>query len=253
VGGLAGAQAAPDGYTLTVCSASLTSVMEWEVANGRKPPFSREDFVTIGAFTLSPSLIIVPYDSPWKSVNDLIRDAKAKPEYYAFCSGGLYGASHLPVEIFAKATGLKFRHVPEKGGGPCIAAVVGKHVDFATQYPPSSLPIVQGKKLRVLAVVGDKRLKSIPDVPTVKELGINAEYYSWVGIVGPKKLPKPILDKLKDILHKVVEDKTFIEAIEKPGDEVHYLSGEELAKYWKAEAELLTKIMADLAREAARK
>src|SRR5512139_2710062 len=111
VGGLAGAQAAPDGYTLTVGSVNLTNAIEWEIANGRKPPFTRHDFIPIGSFTMSPTLFIVPYDSPYKTLSDFIKDAKSKPGQLAYCSGGLYGMSHLPLEIFARAAGLSLRHV----------------------------------------------------------------------------------------------------------------------------------------------
>jgi len=177
VGAVAGAQAPADGYTLTVASVNFTNAIEWELANGRKPPFSYDDFVYIGAFTMSPTLVVVPYDSPYKSMQDLIKDAKARPGEIAYCSGGLYGMSHLPIELFAKSTGLTMRHVPYQGGGPCLSAVVGKHVDFAFQYPGTSLPLVRGNKMKVLAVAGAQRLKSIPDVASFKDLGIDAEYY----------------------------------------------------------------------------
>ena len=239
VGGLAGAQAAPDGYTLTVGSVNITNVVEWEIANGRKPPFTRHDFIAIGSFTMSPTLLIVPYDSPHKTLSDFINDAKSKPGQLVYCSGGLYGMSHLPIEIFARAAGLKFRHVPYSGGGPCLSAVVGKHADFATQYPPTSLPLVRGNKLKVLAVVGSKRLKSIPDIPTVKEFGIDAEYYGWVGILAPKNTPMPIVEKLREVTKKVADDKSFIEMIEKPGDEVHFLDGEGLTKWMDKELSLI--------------
>jgi tripartite-type tricarboxylate transporter receptor subunit TctC len=253
VGGLAGAQAAPDGYTLTVGSVNLTNAVEWEIANGRKPPFTRHDYICIGSFTMSPTLLIVPPDSPYKTLADFINAARAKPGQLAFCSGGLYGMSHLPIEIFAHAAGLKFRHVPYSGGGPCLSAVVGKHVDFASQYPPTTLPLVRGGKLKVLAVVGAKRLKSIPDIPTVKELGFDAEYYGWVGILAPLKTPKPIVDKLREVTKKVAEDKTFIDMIEKPGDEVYFLNGEELAKYLDEESAKIAKVDAELAQEAPKK
>ena len=173
VGGAAVAQATPDGYTLLVGSVNITNAVEWEIANGRKPPFTRSDFASIGSFTMSPTLLIVPIDSPYKTLADFIKDAKTKSGQMAFCSGGLYGMSHLPIEIFAKSAGLKFRHVPFTGGGPCLASVVGKHVDFAAQYPPTTLPLVKGNKLKILAVLGGKRLKSVPDIPTVKELGVD--------------------------------------------------------------------------------
>ena len=250
VGSLAGSQATPDGYTLTVGSVNLTNAVEWEIANGRKPPFTRHDFICIGAFTMSPTLLIVPADSPYKTLADFIADAKAKPGQMAFCSGGLYGMSHLPVEIFARAAGLKFRHVPYSGGGPCLSAVVGKQVDFGAQYPPTTLPLMRGNKFKVLAVIGAKRLKSIPNVPTVKELGIDAEYYGWVGILAPLKTPKPIVDKLREVTKTVAEDKTFIDLIEQPGDEVVFLDGEALAKYLDTESAKIGKLDAELAKEA---
>ena len=87
---------------------------------------------------------------------DMVRDLKAKPGHYAFCSGGLYGGTHLPAEVLLQAIGTKARHVPHKGGGPCLTAVVGEHVHFSTQWPATSIPLAQGKKLRILAVQGDK-------------------------------------------------------------------------------------------------
>jgi tripartite-type tricarboxylate transporter receptor subunit TctC len=253
VGGTAVAQAAPDGYTLLVGSVNITNAVEWENANGRKPPFTRHDFTAIGAFTMSPTLIIVPADSPYKTLADLITDAKSKPGKLSFCSGGLYGMSHLPIEIFAKAAGLKFRHVPFTGGGPCLTAVIGKHVDFAFQYPPTTLPLVQGKKLKVLAVAGGKRLKAVPDVPTVKELGIDAEYYGWVGIVAPKNTPAAIVEKLRDVTKKVAHDKAFVDLIENPGDEVQYLSGEELVKWMDKESKIIYAVEEELVKEAPKK
>ncbi len=250
VGAVAGAQAAPDGYTLTVASVNFTNAVEWEIANGRKPPFTYDDFVYIGAFTMSPTLVIVPYDSPFKSLQDLMNAAKAKPGQLSYCSGGLYGMSHLPIEIFAKATGLKFRHVPYKGGGPCLSAVVGKHVDFAFQYPPTSIPLAQGNKLRILAVAGARRLKSLPDIPCFKDLGIDAEYYGWVGIAAPKNTPKNIVEKLREVTKKVAEDKTFIDAIEKPGDEVFYLHGDDVLKHIQKEAKIIGEIDRELAKTA---
>ena len=94
---------------------------------------------------------------------------------------------------------------------------MGKHVDFSVNYPANTLPLVRGNKLKALAVIGAKRLKSAPNVPTTKELGIDAEYYGWVGILAPVKTPKPIVDKLREVMKKVVEGKAFIDMIETGG------------------------------------
>ena len=160
--------------------------------------------------------------------------------------------SHLPTEIFIRATGLKVRHVPYNGGGPSLTAVVGKQVDFSANYPANTLPLVKGNKVRALAVIGAHRLKSAPTIPTTKELGIDAEYYGWVGILAPLKTPKPIVDKLREVMKKVVESKTFVDMIEQVGDEVFFLNGEELAKYMDNESAKIAKLYAEMVKETSK-
>ncbi len=172
------------------------------------------------------------------------------PSHYAFGSGGIYGMSHLPAEVFARAAGLKFRHVPYTGGGPALSALVGKHIDFATMYPGPTLSLVKGNKLRALAVQADSRLRSYPDVPTVKELGIDAGFSGWGGLVLPQKTPPAIVERLQALSRKVAEDKAFVELIENSGDEVRLLVGDQMTKYWEAESAKLKTLMAELAKEA---
>lgn len=253
IGTVAGAQAAPDGYTLTMGCTTISCANEWELANGRKPLATRQDFVLIGSYILSPTLVSVPTGSPWKTLNDLIKDCKAKPNHYAYSSGGLYGMSHVPAELLMKAAGIQCRHVPHKGGAPALSAVVGGHVDFTTQFCPSTIPLYRGNKLRVLAVQSDRRLKSIPEIPSVKELGIDAEYQAWIGILAPKGTPAPIVKKLREVLESVVKDKTFIDTIETAGEVVHYMNHEELAKFWDNESKQIAKIWAQLGKEPASK
>ncbi len=249
IGSIAAAQAAPDGYTLLLGSTMTTTVVEWDIINGKKPGVTRNDFITIGSFTLIPTVISVPANSPWKNVADLVKDAKAKPGQYAFCSGGILSPSHLGAELFARAYGLKLRHVPYKGGGPCVSAAVGGHVDFTTQFTITTIPQARGTKLRILAVQSDRRIKAIPDVPTLKELGVNAENYMWVGLVAPKKTPKAVVEKLREITAKGVQDKAFVEAIEGLGGEVHFMNGDELEKYWEKEAADMAKLLGELHKE----
>jgi tripartite-type tricarboxylate transporter receptor subunit TctC len=249
IGTVAGAQAPPDGYTLTMGCTTISCANEWELINGRKPLATREDFILIGSYILSPTLISVPTNSPWKTLNDLVKDCKAKPNHYAFSSGGLYGMSHVPAELLMRATGIQCRHVPHKGGAPALSAVVGGHVDFTTQFCPSTIPLYRGNKLRVLAVQSGQRLKSIPEVPSVKELGIDAEYQAWIGILVPKGTPAPIVKKLREVLESAVKDKTFIDTIETAGEVVHYMNHEELAKFWDSESAKIAKIWAKVSKE----
>ncbi len=252
IGTNAGAQAAPDGYTLTMGCTTITCAVEWDLANGRKPLTTRQDFTLIGSYILSPTLISVPNNSPWQTLNDLIKDCKAKPGHYAFSSGGLYGMSHVPAELLMKATGIQCRHVPHKGGAAALSAVVGGHVDFTTQFCPSTIPLYRGKKLRVLAVQSDRRLKSIPEIPSVKELGVDAEYNAWIGIMVPKATPAPIVAKLRGVLETAVKDQTFVNTIETAGEVVHYMNHEELSKYWDDETARIKKIYAQLPKEPAK-
>ncbi len=254
VGGLEGAQAVPDGYTLNVISTTHTVTIEWEVVNGRNPAFTRSDHIPIGSFVKSSSLLVVPYESPWKTLSDMIKDCKAKPRHYAFSSGGFYGGSHLPAEILMSDTGINCRHVPYKGGGPALTAVVGKHVDFATQYPPSSIPLARGKKLRILAVLGPQRLKAIPEVPAAPELGLGPfQYIAWIGIFAPKGTPAQIVEKLRKNAAEVARDNAFIDMIENAGDEVQFMGGEELLKYREMEAGKIREVLKRLLAAEVRK
>ncbi len=249
IGTVAAAESAPDGYTLLLGSTMTTTVVEWDVVNKTKPPVTRDDFVTIGSMTLIPTVISVPANSPWKTLDDLVKAAKAKPGQYAFCSAGLLSTSHLGAELFARAQGLKFRHVPFKGGGPCLSNLVGGHVDFTTQFTITTIPLAQGSKVRILAAQSAKRVKAIPDVPTLKELGMNVENYMWVGLVAPKKTPAPVVEKLRGMMDKAVKDKSFVEAIEKLGGEVHYMNGDELAKFWEQESKDHRKLLTEFEKE----
>jgi tripartite-type tricarboxylate transporter receptor subunit TctC len=253
IGGLAGAQAVPDGYTLTVTSTGDTCAVEWERASGRKLLYSMQDFVALGSFTLGPALVVVPPNSPWKTLGDMIKDCKAKPGHYAFASGGMYGIVHIAEEILMQATGIKARNVPYQGGAPALNAVVGGHVDFSTQFVSTSIPLARGNKLRILAVMDNERVKSIPDVPTAKELGVDAKAYIMVGLLAPKKTPAPVVQKLRDVLGKVVKDKTFVDVVTGLGEEVNYLDGDGLTKYIEQESAQIGKIMTDLAKEESKK
>jgi tripartite-type tricarboxylate transporter receptor subunit TctC len=249
IGTVAAAQAAADGYTLLLGSSITTTVVEWEILHGRTPGATRHDFLAIGSLTLMPTVLSVPVDSPWKSIADLVKDAKAKPGFYAFGSSGVLTPTHIGAEQFARAYGLNFRHVPFAGGGPVLTAVVGKHVDFTTQFDITTIPLTQGNKLRILAVQSNRRLKAIPDVPTFKELGVDLENHMWVGLVAPKNTPAPILEKLRDVTAKVAVDKVFVDAIEKLGGEVRFMNGQELAKYWDKESEDNIQILKQLQKE----
>ena len=249
IGSLAIAQAKPDGYTLGLGWSAMTALIINEILEGRKPSFTVDDYIVLGRFTDSSPVFLVPYNSPWKTAKQAIDEMKAKPNTYSFSSGGIQSISHLPMEALIAATGIKLRHVPFQGGGPAFTAIIGEHVQCSAQYPGTSLPKIQAKQLRALAVFSEKRLKNYEDVPTFKELGYNVFHSSWVGLVAPKGTPAPIVEKLRTLVKQVTADPAFTGVIEKAGDEVDYADAEATQKAWKAEYDRLQKLLANIPRE----
>jgi tripartite-type tricarboxylate transporter receptor subunit TctC len=249
LGLMQGATAPPDGYTITTSSMSEVCLLEWEIASGKKPEVLLTDFVSIGAFTVAPLIIAVNPKSPWMTFEDFIKDAKANPGKFAYSSGGLYRIAHINTELLSKAVGLKFRHVPYGGGGQAVTAIVGGHEDFASMTPSSSVPLIKGGKLRALAVHGGTRSKFLPDVPTLKEKGIDADLPQIVGLGVPKNTPAPIVEKLRAVVKQVTEDKSFVGVIEGQGDEVHHVGGDEFAKIQADASEKLAKLFKILIQE----
>ena len=242
IGGFKVVSASPDGYTVGVDSTTVTNSITWEIANGRKPPFTQKDLDLIGSVTLGPPLVLVPFNSPWKTLADLINDCKAKPGFYAYSSAGHMGGTHIAAAILVNGAGLKARHVPYEGGGPAITALVGGHVHFMCQYVPGAFNLIRGKKIRALAVQGGNRVKSLPDVPTTRESGLDAEWEQWYGMSGPRNIPAPIMAKLRDVMKKVSEDEAFIKVMQNQGDDVVYMDHIQLAKHREKEAEKAMKL-----------
>jgi tripartite-type tricarboxylate transporter receptor subunit TctC len=245
IGELEGITAKPDGYSLTMRATSMSTTLEWEKLNGRKTPYLPEDFIHLGAFTLDPTLVVVPYDSPWNTMDDMVKACKAKPNFYRFGSGST--GTSLPGFVLMKALGIKVRHVPYNGGGPLLAALTGGHVDFSGQWPSTSIPLAQGKKIKILAVQGESRLKAIPDIPIVGQLGIKGtEWEQWIGLAVPKNTSQDIVDKLRGVTEKVAKDGAFVKIIETAGGEVVYMDGPAMTKRIPQEAERIAVILKEL-------
>src|SRR5215831_2646217 len=177
------AAAKPDGYTLLTHIVSISGFAAVDKLFGRTPKFTNADFIPIARIVADPIVLIVNTDTPYKTLKDLVADAKANPDKVIYSSSGLYGASHIPTALFAKTAGdLKMRHLPTNGGGPAITAVLGANVNFFMSPTSIALSQIRAGKVQPLAVSSAKRVKALPDVPTFKELGYDLEYYFWVGI-----------------------------------------------------------------------
>jgi tripartite-type tricarboxylate transporter receptor subunit TctC len=236
IGTKAVADAPPDGYTLTVATTQLSLLPAVDQVFGRPPSFSRDQFAPIALISSDPSMIFANASQPWQTFGALIDDARKRPGQIVYASGGLYGTTHLAIEIMLKATGTKMRHLPTAGGGPALTSVLGNHAALLAAHPSVGGPRVRAGALRPLGTMGAKRVASFPDVPTLKELGYDAQYYQWNGIFTQAKVAEPIITFWREAIAKAVRDPEFIQAMGRVGSGIDYLDRDEFRPWWDADS-----------------
>jgi len=236
VGAQFAASAKPDGYTLLVHIVSISGFAEVDKLFGRTPKFTRADFIPIARFTAGPMVLLVNDQQPYKTLKELVDDAKANPDKLVFSSSGLYGALHLPTALFMKAAGLKLRHLPTNGGGPALTALLGNNSQILVSSLAAASAQMKAGKVRALACYSDRRVAAIPDVPTMRELGYDIEFYLWVGLFAPKGTPDAVIAKLRPEVGKAVASDLFGTAMKNIGEEVAYLDQAEFKTFWDADA-----------------
>ena len=153
-----------------------------------------------------------------------------------FSSSGLYGALHLPTALFMQAAGIQMKHLPTAGGGPALTAILGNNSQVLVSSIAAANAQMRAGKLKALASFGGQRAPALPDVPTMKELGYNIEFYLWVGLFAPKGTPAPIINTLRDVSKKAAADEKFAAAMENLGQDVAYLDQAEFKTFWDSDA-----------------
>jgi tripartite-type tricarboxylate transporter receptor subunit TctC len=237
VGAQVGASAKPDGYTLLSHNNGISGYAEVDRLFGRQPKTTRADFIPLARLSADPVLVLVNAQQPYKTLEEFVADAKKRPEQIVYSSGGLYGATHLPVAMLEKAIGVsKMRHLPTAGGGPAITALLGNNAQMSVQTQSASLQHVKAGKLRALATFGAQRSKALPDVPTIKEKGYDLSYFLWVGLFLPKGVPGPIVTTLSKAIDQAAASPQFAAAVANIGLEGGYLNAADFAKFWEEDA-----------------
>jgi tripartite-type tricarboxylate transporter receptor subunit TctC len=236
VGAQFAATAKPDGYTLLIHIVSISGFAEVDKLFGRQPKFTRADFIPLARFTEGPMVVIVNDQQPYKTLKDLVDDAKKRPNEIIFSSSGLYGALHLPTALLMKAAGIQMKHLPTNGGGPALTALLGNNSQVLVSSIAAANAQLKAGKARALACFSPKRAASLPYVPTLKELGYDVEFSLWVGLFAPKDTPDAVVKKLREETRKAVAVEQFGKAIENIGDVVAYLDQPEFAKFWDVDA-----------------
>jgi tripartite-type tricarboxylate transporter receptor subunit TctC len=236
VGAQFAAAAKPDGYTLLLHIVSISGFEGVDKLFGRAPKFTRADFIPIARFTEGPMALVVNDQTPYKTLKELVDDGKKRPNEIVFSSSGLYGALHLPAALFLKAAGLQMRHLPTNGGGPALTALLGNNSQVLISSIAAANAQIKAGKLRALACFSTKRAASLPNVPTLKELGYDVEFSLWVGLFAPKGTPNEVITKLRADSRKAAEAEQFKKAIDNIGDVVAYLDQPDFAKFWDEDA-----------------
>ena len=243
VGMQSAAIAKPDGYTLMLALVSISTIPEVDGLFGRAPAYTRDQFVGIARLNADPPLLVVGGETPWKTLKELVEDAKKRSGEITYASSGLYGASHVPMEMFLQAAGIRMRHLPTTGGGPAMTALLGGHAAAWASPPALAVPHLKSGKLRALATWGGARLAAFPDVPTLKELGYDVEYYLWAGLFAPKGIAPHVFKTLRDATRQAVQDpelKTAMSRIETP---IAYQDADEFKAWWDQDARILAGVI----------
>lgn len=239
----------PDGYTIGLVMPSFFINPQVDILFGRKPSYAFEQFRPLARLSADPNMLIVHADSKWKSIADLVADAKRRPGAITFGSAGLYSGTHFVLEAFSTEAGITMGHVPYQGVGPSITAVLGRHVDsFATGLGPVVSHLKAGT-MRGLAISGDKRFAFMPEIPTFKEVGYNVEYYMGVGLVVDKETPPGVMRVLRDAVRQTVKTPEFKGALAKLATEVAYLDEDEYGESWKRDTKDLTETLKRIGRK----
>jgi tripartite-type tricarboxylate transporter receptor subunit TctC len=225
-----------DGYTILMGLSSISIFPVSDRINGKTPSYELSDFAPIALVTADPTVLVVRTDSPYKTLKDFVDAAKADPGKINYSSSGVYGTLHVSMEIFANAAGIKLFHVPYQGGGPAVTALLGGQVHALASGPAAAIGQIKGGKMRALASWSTERLTLLPEIPTFKELGYDAEFYIWSGVFVPAATPPAIISRLRASVKEAATSAEFKAAMEKVSTPVSYLDAPEFKKYWDRDA-----------------
>jgi len=241
VGFTEGAQAKPDGYTLTAVITPVT-ILPHQV----KTAFTYRSFAPIINVVDDPSMFLVKADSPWKTTKEFVDYARKNPGMITVGNSGAGGGVHLVALAFEKAVGARFNHIPFAGGGPSVTALMGGHINAVSVSPPEGIAQVKAGKLRIIALFADERFELFPNVPTVKEQGIPFSMGMWRGLAAPKGTPADVVKTLHDAFRKGMEDPAFKKNAHDMSVKLFYLGPQAFEKRMAEDDQYFAKLVAEM-------
>ena len=238
-GGIGMAQVAkskPDGYTMLMALSSLVVLPEADKVLKRAPMFQLDQLKPIARFSADPTVLVVRAESPWRTYAEFMAYVKANPAKVSFGSSGNYGTMHVPMEQLKVATSSFMLHVPYTGAGPAVMALLSGQIEALSTGPASVAQQIKAGKLRALAHWGDGRLAAMPDVPSLKELGVPISYAQWSGMFVPANTPAAVVEKLRQAAKFAAADPRANQALVAAGTSFMFQDMPEFERYVQTDA-----------------
>jgi tripartite-type tricarboxylate transporter receptor subunit TctC len=228
-------RAAPDGYTIGMGNFAPMAVNKTLFGNLRYDP--ETDITPIVLIEKGPLVLVVNPSSPYKTVQDIVAAAKAKPGTLTFSSGGIGGSHHLSAELFEQNAGIEMIHVPYKSGSAGLTDLMAGNVTMMFDQMYSAMPSIKAEKIRAIAITSKKRSPLLPSIPSFSEIGYpKVEVLNWQGLIAPKGTPKAIIDKLNAAANEALQDPALRELMLSQGNEIGGGSPADFASLVKAES-----------------
>jgi tripartite-type tricarboxylate transporter receptor subunit TctC len=237
------AKAPADGYTILMALSSYSVLPEADKLLGRQQMYAFNALRPIARFTADPTVLAVRADSPWKTVKDFVEDARKRPGAINFGSSGNYGTMHVPMEILKQVANVHLTHIPYTGAGPAVVALLGGQVDALATGPATVLQQVKAGKIRVLGHWGTGPLQTMPEVPSLKQAGYNAEYAQWSGLFVPAGTPEPVVERLRAAARAAANDPKVKDVILNAGSPVMYQDAPDFEKYVQTDVQRMAAVV----------